>query len=135
LLNTAGYLCGGIPAWRDSGNSVEATSAIDISTLAERMRNEQTLIVDVRDDGEWDAGHVAGSIHAPFYRLRDAIPFEITNAPAGTRIAVACSAGNRSALAASHLRRAGIRNVDHVTDGGIPDLAHYGITLTTGAHA
>jgi rhodanese-related sulfurtransferase len=43
---------------------------------------------------------------------------------------VACSAGNRSSLAASLLERAGIPNVLHVADGGVRDLAEHGIELT-----
>ena len=72
-----------------------------------------------------------GSIHAPFHTLREHIPTELTNSD-HARIAVACSAGNRSALAASYLRRHGISSVDHVTDGGVLDLADHNIELATG---
>jgi rhodanese-related sulfurtransferase len=44
-------------------------------------------------------------------------------------LAVACSAGNRSSLAASLLRRSGIENVVHVADGGVEDLADEGFRL------
>lgn len=133
LLNTHGYLSGGVPAWRQAGLSIESTAAIDVPTLVERLRDTNTVLVDVREDDEWRAGHVPGSIHAPFHRLRDHIPAELRDVHSPARIAVACSAGNRSALAASYLRRAGIDLVDHVTDGGIPDLTNHGLALTEGA--
>ncbi len=133
LLRSGEYLAGGIAAWRSAGLEIESTPAIDIPTLAARIGGESAIVVmDVRESDEWEAGHLKGSVHAPFHRLRERVPDEVRSAGDGTRIAVACSAGNRSALAASHLRRMGVQNVDHVTDGGIADLAKYDINLTTG---
>jgi len=132
LLHSGEYLAGGIATWRDAGLDIESTPTIDIPTLAIRIDDDTTLVVDVREDDEWEAGHLEGSVHAPFHKLRERIPDEVRTADPGTRIAVACSAGNRSALAASHLRRMGIANVDHVTDGGIADLSKHDINLTTG---
>ena len=51
---------------------------------------------------------------------------------AGKPLAVACSAGNRSSLAVSLLRRQGVENVIHVADGGVADLADHGIQLVEG---
>jgi hydroxyacylglutathione hydrolase len=76
-------------------------------------------LLDVREDDEWDEGHVEGSLHMPYHELRDGVPGEL---PRDEPLAVACSAGNRSSLAASLLRRAGLENVIHVTDGGVQDL-------------
>ncbi len=70
---------------------------------------------------------MAGSIHVPYMRLGDGMPAELT--VNGKSIAVACSTGNRSAIAASLLARAGIGDVIHVTDGGVADLAGEGIEL------
>jgi hydroxyacylglutathione hydrolase len=76
-------------------------------------------LLDVREDDEWEEGHVDGSLHVPYHELRDGMP---SNLPRDEPVAVACSAGNRSSLAASLLRRAGLENVIHVTDGGVQDL-------------
>ena len=129
--NLRGYLAGGLNAWRAAKLGVETTPAIDVPTLAERLKNENVLLLDVREDGEWAAGHVEDSIHAPYRTLRDGVPEEIksTDKP----IAVACSGGIRSALAASLLKRAGIKNVEHVADGGVPMLSKEGIELVQGA--
>jgi hydroxyacylglutathione hydrolase len=72
-------------------------------------------------------GHVEGSLHIPYHDLHDGLPKEIREA--GKPLAVACSAGNRSSLAASLLERAGIEDVLHVADGGVEDLADHGIEL------
>jgi hydroxyacylglutathione hydrolase len=126
--NIHGYLAGGIIAWRAAKLKVETTPVLDVPTLAERLKKGEATLLDVRDIGEWEAGHVEGSIHFPYWRLREGIPGEIQNA-GGKPLAVACASGVRSALAASFLKRAGIKNVEHVTDGGVPDLEGQGIDL------
>jgi rhodanese-related sulfurtransferase len=55
------------------------------------------------------------------------VPEEIRNAD--KPLAVACSGGIRSSLAASLLKRSGVENVEHVADGGIPSLEGEGIEL------
>src|SRR5919205_499019 len=97
----------------------DSTPAIDPAELARRLDAGDAMLLDVREDDEWDEGHVEGSLHVPYHELRDGVPAEI---PRDEPVAVACAAGNRSSLAASLLRRAGLENVIHVTDGGIQDL-------------
>ena len=126
LRNLAGYLAGGIAAWREAGGEVGTTEAIDAAALAERVRADDVLVLDVRDADEWAGGHVRGSVHVPYHELRDGIPAELRN---GKTIAVACAAGNRSSIAASLLKRAGIEDVQHVAEGGVPALAEEGIEL------
>jgi rhodanese-related sulfurtransferase len=123
----AGVLAGGIEAWRDAGNPVESTPAIDLAELAERLRRGDVRLVDVREQDEWEEGHVEGSLHVPYHDLRDGIPEELENG--GRPLAVACSAGNRSSIATSLLRRAGVDDVVHVADGGIAELPREGIEL------
>ncbi|HEY7198426.1 MAG TPA: rhodanese-like domain-containing protein [Gaiellaceae bacterium] len=125
----AGYLAGGTTAWRDAGLPIESTPALDVPGLAERLRRGDVLLLDVRDDDEWEEGHVAGSLHVPYYALRDGPLEGIAN---GRELAVACSIGNRSSIAASLLRRRGVDHVIHVADGGIADLAAEGIELAKG---
>jgi hydroxyacylglutathione hydrolase len=125
--NLQGFLAGGINAWRAAKLGVETTPAIDVPTLAERLKNENVVLLDVREDDEWQAGHVEDSILAPYRTLRDGVSEELRNV--GKPLAVACSGGVRSALATSLLRRAGIEDVQHVADGGIPLISREGIEL------
>jgi hydroxyacylglutathione hydrolase len=127
-----GYLAGGVPAWQEGGLPVETTPAIDICGLAERLSRGDVRLLDVREDDEWEEGHVAGSMHIPYHELRDGTPAELANGD-GRQIAVACSAGNRSSIAASLLRRSGVDNVLHVAEGGVADLADEGVELVRGA--
>jgi hydroxyacylglutathione hydrolase len=125
-----GYLTGGINAWRAAGLKVETTPALDVPGLAERIDKEEVVLLDVRDEAEWEAGHVEGSIHVPYQQLREEVPDEVRNAD--KPLAVACSGGIRSSMAASLLKRAGIKNVEHVADGGVPNLEGEGIDLMQG---
>ena len=121
-----GYLAGGVGAWRDAGLDVGATAALDAHSLVARIRAGDVVLVDVRERDEWESGHVVGSFHVPYHELRDGLPAELRN---GKTVAVACSAGNRSSIAASLLKRAGLEDVVHVADGGIADLAAEGLDL------
>ncbi len=103
----------------------ETTPALDVAGLAERLRDDEVLLLDVREDDEWEEGHVAGSLHVPYHELREGPP----ELPDGKPLAVACSAGNRSALAASLLRRHGVDRVIHVAEGGVEQLPDAGIEL------
>ena len=70
-------------------------------------------------------------MHVPYHELRDGVPGELANGD-GRQIAVVCSAGNRSSIAASLLRRSGVENILHVAEGGVADLANEGVELIRG---
>ena len=99
----------------EAGLPIETTPAVDISGLAERLSRGDVRLLDVREDDEWEEGHVEGSMHIPYHELRDGVPAELANGD-GRQIAVVCSAGNRSSIAASLLRRSGVENVLHVAE-------------------
>jgi rhodanese-related sulfurtransferase len=126
----AGLLVGGTTAWREAGFETGSTVAVDVPGLAEQIRGGEVRVLDVRDEDEWEESHVPGSIHIPFHELRDGIPAELENG--GKPLATVCSAGNRSSIAASLLKRAGLESVEHVADGGVEDLASEGIELVEG---
>jgi hydroxyacylglutathione hydrolase len=123
----AGLLAGGLAAWRTAGFPVEATVAIDIPELAARLRRDEVRLLDVRDQDEWEEGHVEGSRHVPYYDLGKGVPDDLENGD--KPLAVACSVGNRSSIAVSLLRRAGVEDVVHVASGGVAELADEGIEL------
>lgn len=127
-----GYLEGGITAWRAAKLEAETTPAVNVAGLAERLKAEEVILLDVRGQEEWQAGHVEGSLHVPYQQLRDGIAEEVrSKAEGGRPLAVACSGGIRSSIAASLLKRAGIKNIEHVVDGGVPDLQGEGIELVS----
>lgn len=126
--NVKGYLAGGISTWRSTGLVTETTPALDVPALAGRLKAGEVTLLDVRSEAEWRAGHVEGSINVPYQRLRDEIPDEVREAD--RPLAVACSGGIRSSIAASLLERAGVEDIEHVADGGVPGLPKAGVELT-----
>jgi hydroxyacylglutathione hydrolase len=125
----SGILAGGVAAWLDAGLETASTPAIDVHELAQRIRRDDVSLLDVREDDEWEEGHVEGSVHVPYHDLRDGLPATVAN---GKQLAVACSVGNRSSIAVSLLKRAGVEDVVHVADGGVADLEKEGIPLVEG---
>jgi hydroxyacylglutathione hydrolase len=126
----AGFLSGGTTAWREAVLETGSTIAVDVPGLAEQIRSGEVRVLDVRDEEEWEESHVPGSIHIPFHELRNGVPAELENG--GKPLAIVCSAGNRSSIAASLLKRAGLDGVEHVAGGGVEDLRNEGIELVEG---
>lgn len=130
ILRVRGHLAGGIGAWRQAGEETAATPAIDVAGLADRLRRGEAVLLDVREDDEWRAGHVPGALHVPYHELRDGRRAELEGVD--RPLAVACSAGIRSGLAASLLERAGVGPLIHVARGGVEDLPDHGTPLAAG---
>ena len=67
------------------------------------------LILDVRSGAEFDAGHIPGSIHIPFW----AVPWRAAGLPVGADhpIVVYCGRGPRALFARAVLRRRGFTRV------------------------
>jgi rhodanese-related sulfurtransferase/glyoxylase-like metal-dependent hydrolase (beta-lactamase superfamily II) len=120
ITRVAGRLAGGMTSWREEKRPTAAVERIDVVGLAARAGAVQ--ILDVREPAEWEAGHIPGSIHVPYHDLRG-VPAGID---AARPVAVICSSGQRSAVAASLLLRFGAREVVHVADGGVGTWARDG---------
>ena len=83
----------------------------------QRMREsgEDHVLVDVREDEEWRAGHAAGAIHLGKGVIERDIEKMIPDKSA--RLVLYCGGGYRSALAADAIQRMGYGNVFSL-DGG-----------------
>jgi len=71
------------------------------------------LVLDVREDEEWRAGHVRGSVHVPLMELGA----RYGELPDAEQTLVVCRVGSRSAYAAAFLIQQGIDAVN--LDGGL----------------
>jgi rhodanese-related sulfurtransferase len=69
-------------------------------------------ILDVRSRAEFDAGHVPGALHVPFWKLVSQPP-SLSLSPDET-IVVYCGHGPRARLAGAALRRRGFRRVEYL---------------------
>jgi glyoxylase-like metal-dependent hydrolase (beta-lactamase superfamily II)/rhodanese-related sulfurtransferase len=114
-MRVRGYLEGGMTAWRSEGRPVERIEALDPDQLADRVAANGVVVLDVRDDDEFAAGHIPGSLHIPYADL----PERLGEVPRDRDVAAICSGGKRSGLAASILKREGFERVLHVAGGGV----------------
>jgi rhodanese-related sulfurtransferase len=89
---------------------------IDIEGYRRMMKSgEPHLLVDVREDNEWAAGHAAGAVHLGKGIIERDIEAQ---APAkDTKLVLYCGGGFRSALAADNLQKMGYINAISL-DGG-----------------
>jgi hydroxyacylglutathione hydrolase len=113
ITNLGGYLAGGMTSWREEKRATERVERLDVGGLHDRAGEVQVL--DVRERAEWERGHIPDSILCPYHDVRG-IPEGIDP---GRPVAVICSSGQRSAVAASLLLRHGARQVIHVAGGGV----------------
>ena len=117
----AGRLEGGIEAWARH-YPVETIPAIGAKELRERL--DEIMLIDVRQQSEWDSGHIPGAIHFEAGRVAwEKLPF-----PHDRPLAIMCASGNRSMSVSSVLRRRGYHNVFQVY-GGINKWKMYGFPI------
>ena len=78
---------------------------------------EKLLLIDVREDNEWQAGHAASAIHISRGTLESGI--EKAAPDKAQRVVLYCRSGARSALAADTLQKMGYSNVFSLAGGFI----------------
>jgi len=88
----------------------------DVATVKKRLeKGEKLLLIDVREDNEWDRGHIKGARHLGRGIIERDIVKEIPDKNA--EIVLYCGGGFRSALSADNLQKMGYANVWSM-DGG-----------------
>src|SRR3954469_10133623 len=92
---------------------------VDPSEVSHAVANgngNAPVLIDVRESGEWDAGHLPGAKHVPRGYLESRIEGVISDRD--RPIVVYCASGQRSALAANTLTELlGYENVASMTGG------------------
>ena len=118
LSNVAGYLAGGMTAWREEREPVDRVERLTVEELHERWEADRSAIqlMDVRELDEWDRGHIPASLHMPYHDIHG-LPGGIDS---DRPVAAICGSGQRAAVAASLIKRFGAPDVIHVVDGGVP---------------
>ena len=82
--------------------------------VSARRARERVHIVDVREQHEWDAGHIPGAEHVPLATVEQEIPKRL---PKDAPIVTQCRSGVRSAKAAFALQQLGYTNVASLAGG------------------
>jgi hydroxyacylglutathione hydrolase len=99
-----------------SAATLEKVPQMNTAELAERLGDERppaVTVLDVRERGEWEAGHIAGAVNVPLGHLTDHLAELERDRP----LVLHCQSGGRSSIATSVLRAHGFNNVINLSDG------------------
>jgi len=92
-------------------------------------RGEHHVLVDVREDREWDAGHLPGAIHLGKGIVERDV--EKTFPDKAASLVCYCGGGYRSALVCDNLQKMGYTNTVSL-DGGFRGWIGRGLPVETG---
>lgn len=86
-----------------------------------QVSNKEVILLDVREDSEWQEGHIAGAVHIP---LGDLSTDATDKLPKNMPVYIYCRSGNRAGQAESILKQMGYENVLNI--GGINEWRENG---------
>lgn len=113
--------CGAPQATTVTDDRVEAAASavedlgpeVAPEVVAELNAQDAITVVDVREDWEYDEGHIEGAQLIPLGTLRDRVDEIPTDQP----VVLVCRSGNRSGQAFRFLQQQGFDNVHNMTGG------------------
>jgi rhodanese-related sulfurtransferase len=111
----------------DSEQAPTAVRTVAAAEVGPDVAAGRTLLVDVREADEWDAGRAPRAIHVPLAEVERRLG-EIERAAAGRPIVFICRSGRRSAQAARIAAAGGLEPVSSV-DGGMEAWVDAGLPL------
>jgi hydroxyacylglutathione hydrolase len=107
LDRIAGYLGTEIIDRWSQHEPLQTVPSVSLAGLLDQLRSNDKLVLDVRAETEWRAGHVPGSFNLPLGELDG----RLAEVPNDRQLIVHCQSGGRAAIAASVLRARGFQNV------------------------
>jgi len=109
----------------DAKSRVKQTSIHDVKTKLDR--DERFMLIDVREESEFDKDHLPGAVHICRGIIERDIELRVPDL--NTPMVLYCGGGFRSALAADNLQKMGYTNVISM-DGGIREWRESNYPLT-----
>lgn len=104
--------------------SIKHMDAVELKSLIDQ--NEELILVDCREQDEWDAGHIAEAEFFPLSKLKES---NIPNYDKSKKIVLQCRSGKRSMAAAEILLDHGYEDLTNL-DGGIMGWEAEGYPVT-----
>ena len=94
--------------------ALDLAPEVDVHTVAQVKDRDDVYLLDVREQWEYDEGHIPGVTLLPLGE----VPARMSEIPTDKEVIVTCRSGNRSGQAVDFLRQNGFDNV-HNMQGGI----------------
>ena len=127
----AARLAGAGQAARSYLGDVEALEPVARDELFRRLRDGQVLVLDVRPEAEYAAGHIPGAISLP----HDQVAARLAELPEGADIVAYCR-GRYCVFAPDAVRLLRARGFSaRPLRGGLPDWRQAGLPVAVGASA
>ena len=95
----------------NQANNYKDISADQLSSMMETNKN--LLVVDVREQAEYDQGHISGALLLPTSEIES----RVKELPKDKTIALVCASGARSSQAAAYLISLGYQDVYNLSGG------------------
>ena len=103
-------------------DEIDEIGVVEAAQLHES--DDPPVFLDVREQNEWDEGHITGAIHAPRNNLESRIEDKVSDK--SRPIVVYCGSGPRSAFATKTLEELGYESVVNL-DGGYNEWKRSGL--------
>lgn len=88
-----------------------------MQTIKDLLKKEKTVVIDVRNDWEYQEEHINGAVNIPLHEIPAQLgKLKDLQGP----LILYCRSGNRSGAAVNMLKQAGIKDV--YNGGGISDM-------------
>ena len=114
MLVALAVVSGAMLAWSFIGSKLSGVEQAD-TLKATRLYNDDALVLDVREDKEFAAGHIPKARHIPLGAAGR--PHPGARKFKGKPILVTCRSGQRSARACGMLKKAGFETVYNQAGG------------------
>ncbi|MBP6470639.1 MAG: rhodanese-like domain-containing protein [Chloroflexi bacterium] len=102
------------PVAAAADGALNLPDTVDAQTVYDIKDRADVVVFDVREQDEYDAGHIPGVTLIPLGE----VPNRLSEIPKDKTVIMTCRSGNRSGQAADFLRQNGYTNV-HNMEGGI----------------
>jgi hydroxyacylglutathione hydrolase len=102
-----------VDSWRSTQGHLQTIPVLSLADFTGQLRSNDKVIVDVRGEGEWQAGHIPESFNIPVGDLDG----RLGELPRDRPLIVHCQSGARAAIAASLLRARGFNQVSQFAGG------------------
>ena len=101
--------------WSMFGNRIRGIKEVDCTAALQLINHKNALVLDVRDEGEYKAGHILNSTPIQLGKLKERIGEleKYREQP----IVVVCRSGNRSVPACVMLGKSGFNQAYNLTGG------------------
>jgi rhodanese-related sulfurtransferase len=119
ILTLTLVACGGADTTTPSALLVPEISAdslpdvVDVQTVASIKESDDVYLIDVREQWEYDEGHIPGVTLIPMGQVSD----RLDEIPTDKSVIVTCRTGNRSGQVTDYLRQVGFDNVHNMAGG------------------